>query len=763
MESAGIKGVEQDMTKAAKDVSVIIVNYNVRDFLQQCLRSLQKACAPLDAEVWVVDNASRDTSVQMVKDEFPWVRLLENRINVGFAKANNQALRKAAGRYFLLINPDTLAREDTVQTMMEFMDAHPGIGAAGCKILNPDGTLQLSCRRSFPTPWVALSKLLGMGRLLPRSRMFGKYNLTYLDPDRMAEVDALSGSFMFLRREALEQVGLLDESYFMYGEDLDLCYRIKKAGWKIHYVPNTQIIHYKGRSTQTGTGNVLDFYRAMYIFVSKHLRKRYLFFLHWFLTLGIAIRAAFSFMGEILRRAFPVLLDLLLVNLALMAAILFRFGGLIPLPPFYNPVSYMILHGVCSLLWMGSFWALGLYDRRKYSPVQAFWAVNLGFLLISTLTYFKQEWAFSRIAVLTTYLLNLGSICGWRLFFRLVVKTPMGRVLGFKRALIVGANEAGRAIMDRLRGRLDLGYRVVGFITAGLVEPHRVPGDLPVLGNISDLPGIVEREKIEEVIVTTSSSSYASILEMMASCAPLKVSFKLIPRPYEVMIGGAQIDRIDDIPLVEIGYRPLLGWNRVVKRTLDVVISAGLLMATSPLAIAWEILRRRHPARYHTLRRTLRGQQDRLIRLSVHEIEPQARGQPGWYYRFHHRWAVDKLPLLRSVLKGDLSLVGSELFESGVAKGSALKPGLTGFVQIHHQDSLTVDEKVEYEIYYLRHQSLMLDIQILLRALWNLIKGRGGRSAWPYGNVPSAQRRDASNHPLRNDQEVENERVRSRF
>jgi GT2 family glycosyltransferase len=194
-----------------KDVSVIVVNYNVRDLLEQCLRSIHRACEHLDAEVLVVDNASRDSSSQMVEDKFPWVQLIQNQVNVGFSRANNQALERARGRYFLLINPDTLAREDTVQTMMDFMDAHPEAGAAGCKILNPDGTLQLSCRRSFPTPWVALSKILGLGRLFPRSRVFGKYNLTYLNPDQTAEVDALSGSFMFLRRETLKEIGLLDE------------------------------------------------------------------------------------------------------------------------------------------------------------------------------------------------------------------------------------------------------------------------------------------------------------------------------------------------------------------------------------------------------------------------------------------------------------------------------------------------------------------------------------------------------------------------
>jgi GT2 family glycosyltransferase/lipopolysaccharide/colanic/teichoic acid biosynthesis glycosyltransferase len=749
-------------SEAAKDVSVIIVNYNVRDFLEQCLHSLRRACQHLKAEVMVVDNASRDSSTQMVKRRFPWVQLMENRVNVGFARANNQALKRASGRYILLINPDTLAREDTVEAMSEFMDAHPEAGAVGCKILNPDGTLQLSCRRSFPTPWVALSKILGLGRLFPWSRLFGKYNLTYLDSDKTAEVDALSGSFMFLRPEALKKVGLLDEEYFMYGEDLDLCYRIKKAGWKIYYVPTTQIIHYKGRSTEASASTVLDFYRAMVIFVRKHLRRKYLFFLHWFLTLGIAIRAGASFAGRILHRGFPVLLDLLLVNLSLFVALALRFRGFIPLPPFGNYLSYLMVHGVCSLIWLGSFWALGLYDRRRYSSVQAFWAVTLGFLLISTLTYFKQEYAFSRIAILTTYLLNLIMISGWRLLFRHMAKTPMGRALAFKRALIVGADEAGGAIMARLRGRLDLGYRVVGFLSDGTHRGADSLGGLPIMGPVEDLSQIVEQENIDEVIVTTSSSSYASILEMMASCAPFRVNFKLVPSPHEVMIGDAQIDRIDDIPMVEIGYRPILGWNRAVKRTADLVLSTGLLAMTLPATIVWEFLRKVSPQRYHNACRTTSERGDKPINLITHEIVALATRKSDWIRRFHYRWALDKLPLLWAVFRGDLSFVGPDVLEMGRARISALKPGLTGFLQIHLKEGLTPEEKVEYEIYYLRHQSLMLDVQVLLRALWDLIRGIG------FHESPSQM----ESQPLRSgerpyasidDERVENERIRSRF
>src|SRR5689334_6085898 len=255
-------------------LSVIIVNYNVKAFLESSLVSVRKALDRIDGEIIVVDNASDDGSVEMMRQKFPSVRLIANERNIGFGAANNVALKTARGRYILLLNPDTVVQEDTFLVMTSYMDAHPEAGAAGCKLLNPDGSFQLPCRRSFPTPWVAFTKITGLSALFPSSRLFGRYNLTYLDPDETYPVDALSGAFMFLRREAYEQTGGFDEEFFMYGEDLDLCYRIQQAGWAIMYVPETQIIHYKGESARrSDIDEVRLFYEAMRLFVRKHIHR----------------------------------------------------------------------------------------------------------------------------------------------------------------------------------------------------------------------------------------------------------------------------------------------------------------------------------------------------------------------------------------------------------------------------------------------------------------------------------------------------------
>jgi hypothetical protein len=253
------------------EVSVIIVNYNVRQFLENALTSIRRAMEGLEGEVIVVDNASDDGSTEMVKAKFPDVILIENRRNLGFAASNNIALRRARGKYLLLINPDTIVQEDTLRVMLAFFAETPDAGLAGCKILNPDGSLQLACRRTYPTPWVAFTKTFGLSSLFPGSRLFGKYNLTFLNENETYPVDAVSGSFMMVTREVLEAVGGLDESFFMYGEDLDWCYRVTQAGFKVYYVHGTKIVHYKGESTRRSDIDELKhFYGAMQLFVGKH-------------------------------------------------------------------------------------------------------------------------------------------------------------------------------------------------------------------------------------------------------------------------------------------------------------------------------------------------------------------------------------------------------------------------------------------------------------------------------------------------------------
>lgn len=278
-----------------KKLSIVIVNYNVRYYLEQCLRSVERAMMNLDADVWVVDNASSDGSVSYLQPRFPEVHFIANKENVGFSRANNQAIRQSGSDYVLLLNPDTLIAEETLTTCVSFLDSHPHVGAVGVKMLMPDGRFALESRRGVPTPFTSFCKMVGLHKLFPGSRLFDRYHMGYLNPEEATPIDIISGAFNMLRREALNQVGLLCEDYFMYGEDIDLSYSMLQKGWQNYYLP-TPILHYKGESTNKSSFRYVHvFYGAMLIFFDKHFSRHYRL-LTYFVRAVVYGQAALSYL-----------------------------------------------------------------------------------------------------------------------------------------------------------------------------------------------------------------------------------------------------------------------------------------------------------------------------------------------------------------------------------------------------------------------------------------------------------------------------------
>lgn len=278
-------------------LSIVIVNYNVRYYLEQCLLSVEKALVGVLGEVFVVDNHSTDDSVPYLRAKFPWVRYIENSENVGFSCANNQAIREARGEYVLLLNPDTFVGERTLRECIDFMDKNPQAGMCGVGMMRADGSFAPESRRGVPTPFVAFCKMTGLGSLFPKSRLFGRYYMQYLNKQAINPIEIVSGAFMFIRRSALDKVGLLDETFFMYGEDIDLSYRVLKAGFKNYYLP-THILHYKGESTKKDSLKYVNaFHKAMVIFFKKHF-AHYSAIYSAFITLTVFLRGVMSYLMQ---------------------------------------------------------------------------------------------------------------------------------------------------------------------------------------------------------------------------------------------------------------------------------------------------------------------------------------------------------------------------------------------------------------------------------------------------------------------------------
>jgi hypothetical protein len=286
------------------DISICIVTLKARDFLRECLNSLEANPPGGSLEIIVVENHSSDGTVEMLRQDYPYVQLIENETNAGFVRPMNQAMHAASGRYVLLLNPDTVVLPGAVDSLIDFFAKNPQAGICGPKVLNRDRSLQKSCRRGEPRPVAVLSYFLGLSKLFPRSKFFGGYLMNYMDEDALHEVAGVAGSCMLVRREVIEQIGYLDERFFAYQEDADYCFQARKAGWKIYYVPQAQIIHYGGQggSRVQPYRSIFEWHRSYFLYYRKNLASDYFFLFNWFYYLAMGIKFLVSLMANALRR-----------------------------------------------------------------------------------------------------------------------------------------------------------------------------------------------------------------------------------------------------------------------------------------------------------------------------------------------------------------------------------------------------------------------------------------------------------------------------
>ncbi|MDQ3073649.1 MAG: glycosyltransferase, partial [Bacteroidota bacterium] len=381
-------------------ISVIIVNYKVKHFLELAIASTLRSLEYMNgknpswnSEIWVVDNNSSDGSVEMVEGTFPEVMVISNNENTGFSVANNQAIRQSRGEFILLLNPDTVMEESTLYDTLTYMDSRREIGGLGVMMIDGGGNFLPESKRGLPWPDVAFYKISGLSRLFSKSKIFGRYHLGFLDKDDINEVDILPGAFMLLRNEALNKAGLLDEQFFMYGEDVDLSYRIQLAGYQNIYFPKTRIIHYKGESTKKGSLNyVFVFYKAMAIFARKHFSKRNADLFSSFIYAGIYLRAAIAVFYRAVMWLLLPFLD---------ALVLYFFMGFfvdyweqtikyIPGGKYYPPELMNLWVPFYILLWMMGLFVSGGY-QKPYSFRKIIRGAGIGTLSIITLYAFLDE------------------------------------------------------------------------------------------------------------------------------------------------------------------------------------------------------------------------------------------------------------------------------------------------------------------------------------------------------------------------------------
>ncbi len=549
-------------------ISVIIVNYNVEYFLEQCLNSVKKALENVSGEVFVVDNNSIDGSVEMVAQKFPEVNLIANKDNRGFSKANNQAIELSSSEYILLLNPDTVVEEDTFAKVVHFMDEHPNAGGLGVRMIDGKGNFLPESKRGLPTPAVAFYKIFGLSRLFPKSKRFGQYHLGNLSEFEINEIDVLSGAFMLMRREALDKVGLLDEAFFMYGEDIDLSYRIQLGGYKNYYFPETRIIHYKGESTKKSSVNyVFVFYRAMVIFAQKHFSQKNAKLFSILINSAIYFRASLAIFGRFIKGAILPVFDILFILVGLFSLTNYWKHASIEFPQ--EIVRFAI--PIYTIVWMLSVFFQGGYDT-PLKLLRYIKASIIGTLIILVFyALLPKDWQFSRLYILIGALwVSLYFILS-RIYLHFSFKKRFGLIVNKnKRFVVIGSIEEALRV-EQLIKQTNTKIDKIEFVSC-LDEK-----EAGTIGAINQLDQIVHIHHIDEVIFCAKDNSAQTIIYWMSRIISKEVDFKIAQPDSLFLIGSNSIDTAGDLYVLNINEITRKS-NERSKRTFDIVVSFFMLV-----------------------------------------------------------------------------------------------------------------------------------------------------------------------------------------
>ncbi len=574
------------LLNTAMKLSVVIVNYNVRYFLEQCLRSVDKACEQIDSEIFVVDNNSVDGSVDMVRNFFPYVRLIANKDNVGFSRANNQAIKQSTGKYILLLNPDTVVEKDTFTKCLAYMDSRADAGGLGVKMIDGQGRFLPESKRGLPTPFVAFCKISGLSRLFPRSQTFNRYHLGYLDKDQIHPVDVLSGAFMWLRRSTLEKTGLLDEDYFMYGEDIDLSYKIIQKGYKNIYFPKARIIHYKGESTKKRSVNyVFTFYNAMVIFARKHFSPNHARIFSFLINAAVWFRAGISLLSGFWKKAALPIADVALIFSGMWFLKLFWETSIKSMEGVtYPPLYMLVIVPTYIAVWVFSMYMHGGYDRPYYSRGVFKGMISGTVAILVIYALLPESLRYSRALIV------MGAVWAMltSLAIRHIIRSNRRELKHYlnpeeKRYLICGDKKESMRVARILKDASPS----VGFI--GFGNAGAAPSDDPhFLGSMDQLPDIVEIYKIDEVIFCSKNLTARQIMDHMWALSSDRMDYKIAPEESMYLIGSNSISTPSHLFSVDINSisRPQ---NRRSKRFFDLVASFSLLLL-SPVLI-WMVPR----------------------------------------------------------------------------------------------------------------------------------------------------------------------------
>lgn len=551
-------------------LSIIIVNYNVKYFLEQCLSSVFKAIAALETEVWVVDNASTDGSVDFLQQRFPFTKFLVNDRNVGFARANNQALYKCSGEYILFLNPDTIVEEDCFTKCLQFLKDTADAGALGIRMVDGQGVFLPESKRSFPSPVISFFKLIGLTALFPTSRYFAKYTLGYLDQHTNHQVDVLAGAFLLGKRELLLQLRGFDEAFFMYGEDVDLSYRIQQNGLKNYYFSGSTIIHFKGESTKKGSLNYVKmFYQAMSIFVKKHYGGSKASIFIFFIQLAIWLRASLSAIsGMIIKIGLPIVDAGLIFGSFQFVNIMWvnnvRSGNA------FQPELINIAFPGFTLVFLFAATLAGMYDR-KYKPSKAFYAALVAIVvMLATYSLLPESYRFSRGIILFGSMTATVLIVLFRwLLLQWKVVEDSDELNKHQQTLIVGTHKEYKEV-ERLLQRSGLEKRIMGRVAANGNKEDSISA-------LDQLNTLLESIRLREIIFCEGYLSFKDIIQKIQQLPP-HINVRFHAANSLSIVGSDSKDTSGESVTIDGNFELSQPFQLRRKRIVDLALALSILL-----------------------------------------------------------------------------------------------------------------------------------------------------------------------------------------
>lgn len=734
--------------KNPPDLSIAIITWNARADLKKCLDSIFQSSGDFSFEIIVVDNNSSDDSCELITANYPEIHLIQNPKNCGVARARNQAIKAASGKYVLLLDVDTEVRSGALAALIEFADANPDAGIIGSKLVDGDNRLQHTCRQ-FPSILTYIFRRLSFMPFFDQSRRLREHIMADWDHSQTREVDYVVGACQLIRREVLDDVGYLDKRFFYGPEDVDFCLRAHLHGWKIFYFPHATVVHFSNNKHKK------PFSKQTF----KHLWGLFYFFQKHGYLFNVKSQDYAVIMPRGLETSLLVLVDFLAVIVVFFLWSALR--GFLGIFTLSEPVPLLVSSLLVFAFWFLIFFFFGLYRAwyaysRFDEVLTVFKAVTIGAIIIFFITASPTDLStppkFSRLLIVSYWFLMGTITSGGRSILRTFQRKLLEAGIGLRRTIIVGSGKETRALFDKVAHFPALGYRIVGFVSTKPLHAKRAYKGVPVLGHIQQLAKLIDTKRIEDVLIALNYKDQKRVMEVLHQCADKEVKLKITPDLYGTIMGRARTNQIYGTTLIEILPQHMQPWEQKMKRLIDIVVSGTVLILGLPIWIFVALLIRLESpggALYSQERTGLRGKTFQIYKFRSMVRDAEKQSGPTWAQKddmritrvgkFIRQTRLDEIPQFWNVLRGDMSLIGPRperpFFVDKLKKEFPLysrrlriRPGITGWAQVKGDYDTTIEnvqQKIQFDLFYLENMSLRMDFKIMLMTVYVVLARRG--------------------------------------